>query len=106
MTITTVHNNNPDVDATAQMVAQLVEHRRACKISRTEVARRMGTSRGVVKRLELAATRRGVQMSTYQRYARAVGAPLGFCLQLPAAPVTITPPPVSAPAQRTAHERP
>lgn len=97
---TTTPQVNPDAAATARMVEQLVNYRRACKISRTEIARRMGTTRGVVKRLEVLATRPGAQMMTYQRYARAVGAPISFCLDLPEGPVQIGPPPLRTPTQR------
>lgn len=95
--------DNPDSEATVRLVKQLYAHRRQCKISRTEVARRMNTSRGVVMRLEESTDRAGIQWSTVTRYARAVGAPISYTVPLVTGEVRISP--ASIPDQRTPSQR-
>jgi predicted transcriptional regulator len=54
-----------------EMLAELVEQRRAAGLSQAEVAGRMGTSQPAVARLEAGEV--DVRMSTVERYAAAIG---------------------------------
>lgn len=72
----------PDCATTWAMVQALRAERERQGLTRTDVARRMSTTRAVVARLE---NRRGreTRLGTLQRYARALGMPLGFQLRGP-----------------------
>lgn len=95
----------PDVDTVRQIVRALHARRRAHNISRTEIARRMGTTRGVVRRLE-DTDQGGLQLHTLTRYARACDAELGFALSMPDAPdVTIVMPSPRRAAKRRSSAR-
>jgi transcriptional regulator with XRE-family HTH domain len=61
-----------------RLVAELVARRRALGLSQTEVAARMGTSQSAVARLE--ASSGDVRLSTFERYAAAVGHTLDWRL--------------------------
>jgi transcriptional regulator with XRE-family HTH domain len=61
-----------------RLVDELVARRRAQGLSQTEVAARMGTSQSAVARLEASAG--DLRMSTLERYAAAVGAPITWGL--------------------------
>ncbi len=61
------------------LVAELVEIRRARGLSQTEVAARMGTSQSTVARLE--GSRDDVLLSSLQRYAAAIGCDLRWDVQ-------------------------
>jgi predicted transcriptional regulator len=62
-----------------RLLAELAEQRRACGLSQTEVAARMGTSQSSVARLEAGVA--DVRVSTLERYAAAIGAQLGWRLE-------------------------
>ena len=61
------------------LVGELVARRRAQGLSQTEVAARMGTSQSAVARLEASAG--DLKVSTLERYAAAVGAPIAWALE-------------------------
>jgi len=61
-----------------RLVDELVVRRRAQGLSQTEVAARMGTSQSAVARLE--ASTGDLKVSTLERYAAAVGAPIAWAL--------------------------
>jgi transcriptional regulator with XRE-family HTH domain len=61
-----------------RLVDELVARRRAQGLSQTEVAARMGTSQSAVARLEASAG--DPKVSTLERYAAAVGAPIAWGL--------------------------
>jgi transcriptional regulator with XRE-family HTH domain len=61
-----------------RLVDELVVRRRASGLSQTEVAARMGTSQSAVARLE--ASVGDLRVSTLERYAAAVGAPIAWAL--------------------------
>lgn len=71
-----------DREAVLEILAALATHRREVGLSRGEVARRMGTTRMQVARLESGIFRPRLEMRTLQRYARAVEAPLQFVVTL------------------------
>ena len=73
-----------DEAAVRCLLRTLAASRRQRGLTKAEVARRMGTTRAVVARLEeQAGAGGGLQMSTVQRYARAVDSPLGLLTVLP-----------------------
>lgn len=57
--------------ARQELLAELVERRRAAGLSQAEVAERMGTSQPAVARLEAGGV--DARLSTLERYAAAVG---------------------------------
>jgi len=61
-----------------RLVDELVARRRASGLSQTVVAARMGTSQSAVARLEASAG--DLKVSTLERYAAAVGAPIAWAL--------------------------
>jgi transcriptional regulator with XRE-family HTH domain len=61
-----------------RLVDELAARRRASGLSQTEVAARMGTSQSAVARLEASAG--DLKVSTLERYAAAVGAPIAWGL--------------------------
>jgi transcriptional regulator with XRE-family HTH domain len=61
-----------------RLVDELAARRRAQGLSQTEVAARMGTSQSAVARLEAAAG--DLRVSTLERYAAAIGAPIAWGL--------------------------
>ena len=61
-----------------RLVDELVTRRRAKGLSQTEVAARMGTSQSAVARLEAGSG--DLKVSTLERYAAAVGAPIAWAL--------------------------
>jgi transcriptional regulator with XRE-family HTH domain len=65
-------------DRRRALVEELVARRRAQGLSQTEVAARMGTSQSAVARLE--ASTGDLKVSTLERYAAAVGAPIAWAL--------------------------
>ena len=65
-------------EARRRLVDELVVRRRAQGLSQTEVAARMGTSQSAVARLE--ASTGDLKVSTLERYAAAVGAPIAWTL--------------------------
>jgi transcriptional regulator with XRE-family HTH domain len=65
-------------EARRRLVDELVVRRRAQGLSQTEVAARMGTSQSAVARLE--ASTGDLKVSTLERYAAAVGAPIAWAL--------------------------
>jgi transcriptional regulator with XRE-family HTH domain len=65
-------------EARRRLVDELVVRRRAAGLSQTEVAARMGTSQSAVARLE--ASTGDLKVSTLERYAAAVGAPIAWAL--------------------------
>ena len=65
-------------EARRQLVDELVARRRAQGLSQTVVAARMGTSQSAVARLEASAG--DLKVSTLERYAAAVGAPIAWTL--------------------------
>ena len=65
-------------EARRRLVDELVTRRRAQGLSQTEVAARMGTSQSAVARLE--ASTGDLKVSTLERYAAAVGAPIAWTL--------------------------
>jgi transcriptional regulator with XRE-family HTH domain len=74
-----------DTAAVRRLLDTLAAHRRRKGLTRAEVARRMRTTRAHVARLEQqAAAGGGLQLATVQRYARAVGTPLGLLTLGPA----------------------
>ena len=65
-------------EARRRLVDELVARRRAQGLSQTVVAARMGTSQSAVARLEASAG--DLKVSTLERYAAAVGAPIAWTL--------------------------
>ena len=65
-------------EARRRLVDELVARRRAQGLSQTAVAARMGTSQSAVARLEASAG--DLKVSTLERYAAAVGAPISWTL--------------------------
>ena len=66
-------------EARRRLVDELVARRRAQGLSQTEVAARMGTSQSAVARLE--ASTGDLKVTTLERYAAAVGAPIAWALE-------------------------
>jgi transcriptional regulator with XRE-family HTH domain len=82
---TTPTGGDADTAAVRRLLEALAGHRRRKGLTRAEVARRMRTTRAHVARLEQqAAAGGGLQLATVQRYARAVGSPLGLLALGPA----------------------
>ena len=65
-------------DGRRRLVDELVTRRLARGLSQPEVAARMGTSQSAVARLETSAG--DLKVSTLERYAAAVGAPIAWGL--------------------------
>jgi transcriptional regulator with XRE-family HTH domain len=65
-------------EARRRLFDELVARRRAQGLSQTAVAARMGTSQSAVARLEASAG--DLKVSTLERYAAAVGAPIAWTL--------------------------
>ncbi|MGH3661370.1 MAG: helix-turn-helix domain-containing protein [Micromonosporaceae bacterium] len=57
-----------------EMLDELVDQRRRAGLSQADIARRMGTSQSAVARLESGGV--DARLSTLERYATAVGAPI------------------------------
>jgi DNA-binding XRE family transcriptional regulator len=62
-----------------RLVAELTAQRRSAGLSQTEVAARMGTSQSAVARLETGDA--DVRVSTFERYAAAIGSQLAWQTQ-------------------------
>jgi DNA-binding XRE family transcriptional regulator len=77
-------------------VQRLRSHREQLGLTRTEVARRMGSTRAVVTNLETRPDRACAHLSTLLRYGRAIDLPIALCVALPGC----EPPPAAVPAQR------
>ncbi|HLF40996.1 MAG TPA: helix-turn-helix transcriptional regulator [Acidimicrobiia bacterium] len=73
-----IHSRIADALARRELARALAARRRALKLSQQQVAARMGTSQGQIVRFEAGADSR---LSTYTRYAAAVGHRVGWHLE-------------------------